>query len=171
MIIYKDIISNDEVFCDSYVSANNPLVLVDAVVYKYKGKQITRKIGDDFDIGANASEEDGAGEGTEQAVESGINICLDNRLVETQFGKKAYQEYIKGYMKTIMEKIKERDGCVDTFKKGCSTFVKSVLGEFKEYQFFIGESMNADGMVVLVKWEGEDPYLYFFKDGLDEEKV
>lgn len=35
----------------------------------------------------------------------------------------------------------------------------------------MGESSNPDGMIVLVKYDGETPYLYFFKDGLIEEKV
>jgi Translationally controlled tumour protein len=31
--------------------------------------------------------------------------------------------------------------------------------------------MNPDGMLALMKWEEETPYMYFFKHGLDEEKV
>lgn len=46
-----------------------------------------------------------------------------------------------------------------------------MLAEFDEYQFFMGESMNPDAMHVLVKYDGETPYAYFFKDGLEEEKV
>ena len=46
-----------------------------------------------------------------------------------------------------------------------------MLENFKEYQFFIGESGNQDGMVVLVEWKEETPYLYYFRDGLLEEKV
>ena len=34
-----------------------------------------------------------------------------------------------------------------------------------------GESMNPDGMTVLLRWDEETPYMYFFKDGLIEEKV
>ena len=35
----------------------------------------------------------------------------------------------------------------------------------------VGESMQPDGMLALMKWEEETPYVYFFKHGLDEEKV
>lgn len=31
--------------------------------------------------------------------------------------------------------------------------------------------MNNDAMVALANWEDNQPVLYFFKDGLDEEKV
>ena len=35
----------------------------------------------------------------------------------------------------------------------------------------IGESMQPDGMLALMNWDEETPYMYFFKHGLDEEKV
>jgi len=35
----------------------------------------------------------------------------------------------------------------------------------------LGESLQPDGMLALMKWEEETPYIYFFKHGLDEEKV
>ena len=43
--------------------------------------------------------------------------------------------------------------------------------EFKDLQFFMGESCNTDAMTVIMLYKGETPYLYFFKDGLIEEKV
>lgn len=46
-----------------------------------------------------------------------------------------------------------------------------VCDNFSDYQFFMGESCDPEGMHVLVLYEGETPYLYFFKDGLEEEKV
>lgn len=36
---------------------------------------------------------------------------------------------------------------------------------------FVGESWNADAMCPLCYWDGETPYFYFFKHGVDEEKV
>lgn len=35
----------------------------------------------------------------------------------------------------------------------------------------MGESMDLDGMLVLLLYKGDIPYAYFFKDGLLEEKV
>ena len=35
----------------------------------------------------------------------------------------------------------------------------------------VGESLQPDGMLALMKWDEETPYIYFFKHGLDEEKV
>lgn len=35
---------------------------------------------------------------------------------------------------------------IDTFKKGAATFSKKVLGSFKDWEFYTGESMDVDGM-------------------------
>jgi hypothetical protein len=72
-------------------------------------------------------------------------------------------------LKKALEDAQSKD--VEVFQKNVASFVKEVLGEFKEYQFFFGESMNPDGMLALMKWDGETPYMYFFKPGLDEERV
>lgn len=167
MRIFKDLITGDELSSDTF-----PHVLLDGAVYKMTGKQITLKGGVDASlIGSNPSEEDQADEVDEDSV-SGINIVLANRLVEMPYGKKDYTKYIKTYMKTIKEKLAESNPDeVDVFMKGCQKFVKEMLAEFDEYQFFVGESMSIEGMVVLVKWDEVTPYVYLFKHGLDEEKV
>lgn len=50
-----------------------------------------------------------------------------------------------------------------------------LLKNFKDLQFFTGESMNPDGMVVIGDYkeiDGEErPVLYFPKYGLEEEKL
>ena len=50
-----------------------------------------------------------------------------------------------------------------------------LLKKFKDLQFFTGESMNPDGMVVIGDYkdiDGEErPVLYFPKYGLQEEKL
>ncbi len=35
----------------------------------------------------------------------------------------------------------------------------------------MGESCDPDAMAIIMEHDGETPYLYFFKDGLIEEKV
>lgn len=168
MIIYKDNISEDELFSDIY-----PMELIhNNTVWQVKGKLTTQSTDmGSINIGANASAEE-ADEGTDEHSISGVNIVLANRLVETQFGKKDYQVYIKGYMTNIKKQLEEkRPDDVSKFMEGATAFVKSVLKEFKEYQFFMGEKTNAEGMIALLKWDDETPVMYFFKDGLDAEKV
>lgn len=49
---------------------------------------------------------------------------------------------------------------------------KEILGKFDEYRFYLGESMNIDGLVVLqfYREDGMTPVFMYFKDGLREEK-
>lgn len=85
----------DEMFSDSF-----KMKLVDDVVYEVYGKLVQRKQGDIAIEGFNPSAED-ADEGTDEAVESGIDVVLNSRLAETYaFGdKKSYSLYLKDYMK------------------------------------------------------------------------
>lgn len=64
---------------------------------------ITRKQGDVQIEGFNPSAEE-ASEGTDEAVESGVDIVLNHRLSETYaFGdKKSFTAYLKEYMKKLV---------------------------------------------------------------------
>lgn len=39
---------------------------------------------------------------------------------------------------------------VEAFEKGAQAFAKKIIANFKDYEFYIGESMNPDGMVALL---------------------
>jgi len=171
MRIYKDIITGDEMFSDTY-----KIKLVDEVIYEVTGKLESRKAGEIQLAGSNPSAEE-ADEGTEEGVESGVDIVLNHRLVETfAFGdKKGYTLYLKDYMKKLVEKLSESaPDQVDVFKTNMNKVMKELLGRFKEFQFFTGESMDCDGMVAIMEYreiEGNSvPVMMFFKHGLLEEK-
>lgn len=167
MIIYKDLFTGDELFSDTF-----PLQLIDGVVYKVKGKMRTEVIDiDESAIGGNASAE-ASDEGAEATSKQGVDIVMNGRLIEYTLGKKDYMTYVKEYMARVKKSLSEtKPDDVDLFTKNVQTFIKDVLANFKEYQLFCGESMQPDGMLALMKWEEETPYVYFFKHGLDEEKV
>lgn len=167
MIIYKDAFTQDELFSDAH-----PIELINGVVYKVKGKLRTETFDiDESAIGGNASAEGGE-EGVESASKQGVDIVLSSRLVEFTQNKKDYMGHIKEYMKEVKAKLeKENSPDKDLFQKNVQEFVKGVLADFKEYQFFCGESMKPEGMLALMKWDEETPYMYFFKHGLDAEKV
>jgi len=168
MIIYKDTFTQDELFSDA-----NQIELVNGVVYKVKGKLRTETFDiDEKAIGGNASAEGGGDEGTEATSKQGVDIVLSGRLVEFAQNKKDYMGHIKDYMKEVKTKLeKDNSPDKDLFQKNVQEFVKEVLANFKEYQFFCGESMKPEGMLALMKWDEETPYMYFFKHGLDAEKV
>ena len=39
---------------------------------------------------------------------------------------------------------------VAKFEKGAQEFAKKIVGNFKDFEFYVGESMNPDGMVLLL---------------------
>ncbi len=100
--------------------------------------------GVNVDIGANASAEE-VDEGTDDAVEKVNNIVYSFKLCPTSFDKKSYMTYIKGYMKKTKQYLTEKNpDRVPAFEKGISTFIKKVIANFNDYEFYTGESMNPD---------------------------
>jgi len=172
MIIFKDLLTGDEMFTDS-----SKYKLVDDCLYEVECVRITRKIGDIQLEGANPSAEE-ADEGTDETVESGLDLVLNQRLVETGFSKADYKNYLKTYVKALNDKWKELEWSEDKIneaKAKLTEAVKKVLPKVGDCQFYLGESSNPDGMVALLEYrdfpEGEKALMLFFKHGLEEEKV
>ncbi|XP_044304107.1 translationally-controlled tumor protein [Varanus komodoensis] len=170
MIIYRDCISQDEMFSDIYKITE----VANGLCLEVEGKMVSRKEGeiDDALIGGNASAE-GPEEGIEATVVTGVDIVMNHHLQETSFTKDSYKKYIKGYMKTIKARLEEtKPERVKLFMTGAAEQVKHILANFNNYQFFVGENMNPDGTVGLLDFreDGVTPYMIFFKDGLEMEK-
>jgi len=174
MKIYKDVFSGDELFSDTY-----PLTLVDDCIWEVVGKHEVRSEGEIQLAGSNASAEGAdADEGVDANSVSGVDLVLNHRLVETGFGsKKDYTVYLKDYMKKVVKYLEEngKGDQVDSFKTNISKVMKELLGKFKDLQFFTGESMDPDAMIMVIdykEYKGEErPHLIAFKHGLEEEKV
>lgn len=168
MIIYTDIFSGDELLSDAY-----DIKLVDDVVYEADCQMVQVSAGGDVDIGGNPSA-DGADEDLEDGVETVNNVVYSFRLQPTQFDKKSFLTYIKGYMKSVKAKLAETDpDAVATFEKGAASYVKKVIGSFKDWEFFTGESMDPDAMIVLMNYreDGVTPFVSIWKHGVKETKI
>ena len=149
MLLYLDIISDDELVSDSF-----KLNDVDDIMYRVDTQMV-----------ADRDDEDGP---------DVINVISIHQLKEVQYKKKQYMMSIKKYIGAIVEKLTvtnpER---VPIFKKKASEFLmKTILPNFAEYQLFSGKDMDPTGMIILAKYEGENitPSLFFWKDGVKEEK-
>lgn len=96
MIIYKDIITNDELFTDC-----NKLNLVEDCLYEVLCHHVSRKVGEVHIDGANPSAEGEDGdEGVDDGpTESGLDLVLNQQLSKTDFNKKSYMLYLKSYFK------------------------------------------------------------------------
>ncbi|KAG6837438.1 hypothetical protein H0H93_009532 [Arthromyces matolae] len=162
MKLFEDIITGDEMFSDAF-----PLKLIDDIVYEVDCQLIMVKPGADVDIGANPSAEE-----AEESVEDGAvqvnNVVNSFRLQSTSFDKKSYLSYLKGYMKALKAKLPEDRR--EAFEKGAAAYAKKIVANFKDFEFYTGESMNPDGMVALLNYreDGVTPYITFWKDGLKE---
>lgn len=173
MIIFKDLITGDEMFTDS-----SKYKIIDECLYEVECRLVSRKHGDVHIDGANPSAEDGD-EGTEEVVESGLDLVLNQRLIETGFTKGDFKAYLKTYTKTLQEKWKEVDMTDSQIAEAKTKFteaVKKVLPKIGDLQFFMGESSNPDGLIAFLEYRdngqgGETPIMIFFKHGLEEEKV
>jgi hypothetical protein len=89
--------------------------LIDDVVYEADCAMI--KIGgESFDTGANASAEE-AEEGADDGVETKIDVVHSFRLQSTNFDKKGYLTYLKGYMKAVKEKMKSNGASDEEVKE------------------------------------------------------
>jgi len=180
MIIYKDIVSGDEIISDTW-----NLKEIDDVVYEVDCKSITKGAEDNIDIGANPSAEE-AEEGLESTSKTVIDVVdafrlnfLGDEASGTRlFGtKKDYLGQLKVYMKKVvaaMEKEGADAAAVKKFQSSAQAYYTKVIApNFKDFDFYVGESMDTDGMVVLLNYreDGVTPYITIWKHGLKGEKV
>jgi len=127
MLLYTDIITGDEMFSDAF-----PVKTVDDIAYEVDCAMITVKPGADVDIGANPSAEE-----QEEALDDGTvqinNVIHSFRLQSTQFDKKSYLTYLKGYMKAVKTKLGEtKPERVEAFEKGAQAYAKKIVANFKD---------------------------------------
>ncbi|EGF81151.1 hypothetical protein BATDEDRAFT_19187 [Batrachochytrium dendrobatidis JAM81] len=168
MLLYRDVISGDEMVSDAF-----DMKEVDDIAYEIDAKMLTIKEGADIDIGANASAEEATEELEDGAIQVN-NVVYSFNLQSTSFDKKSYMTYIKGYMKAVKKYLEANNPeRAAIFEKKVPAFVKKILENFKDYEFYVGESMNPEGCVALLNYreDGVTPYFTLFKDGLKTEKL
>jgi len=168
MLLYVDVVTGDEMFSDAF-----PVKPINDIVFEVDCQTITIKKGADIDIGANPSSEEQE-EALEEGAEQVNNIVFSFRLQQVPFDKKAYITHIKDYMKKIKEHLKkENPDRLEAFETGANAYAKKILANIKDYDFYVGENMNPEGMVALLNYraDGVTPYFTFWKDGLKETKL
>ncbi|KAJ1539173.1 hypothetical protein HK096_000963, partial [Nowakowskiella sp. JEL0078] len=170
MLLYSDVISGDEFVSDAF-----KIIETEYGAFEVNCSMITIKEGVDIDIGANASAEGGEEEALEEGMITVNNVVHSFRLQSTSFDKKSYASYLKSYVKKLAETIGIEAGSDEekAFQKKANTFGKKIIAGFKDYEFYVGESMDPEGLVALLNYreDGTTPYLVFFKDGLKEIKL
>uniref|UniRef100_A0A674JGR3 TCTP domain-containing protein n=1 Tax=Terrapene triunguis TaxID=2587831 RepID=A0A674JGR3_9SAUR len=128
MIIYRDCISQDEMFSDIYSIRE----VADRLCLEVEGKMVTRTEGQIADalIGGNADPKD----------ITGVDIVMNHHLQETSFTKESYKKYIKDYMKAIKARLEEhKPDRVKPFMTGAAEQVKHIIIAL---QYLYRESAN-----------------------------
>jgi len=164
MIIYTDPISGDELFSDAF-----EICCEEGGVLKIVGKLITVKEGE-VDIGANPSADEPS-EQLEEGSISGLDVALAHNYVEMgEYTKKDFKAAFKTYMQAIKQKM-GADELDEEMKTNCLDFVKNIAANIKDYSFYVGESMNPEGLIIPVKWLDEKRAEFFYlKYGLIQTK-
>jgi len=149
MIVYKDLISGDEMMTDAF--PRNPVHDNDGNVVEglfEVESSMSVKGSDNIDIGCG-----NAFGGDEQAADSSVekvnNVVDSFTYTEVPFGKKSeLKEYLRDYFRSIRSKLKE-DGTpqpeIKEFMSQAPAMVVFLLGKFADMQTFAGESMTAEG--------------------------
>jgi len=167
MIIYEDVFTGNEVFSDAY-----PCKLIDDFVWEANGMTITIDNSiDDAAIGGNASAEDGDDGGADDAKETAINLVYAFKLKPYDIDKKQYTKYIKEYGKKLVEKLKAggaSDEEIEAFKAKMAKKCGEIVKNFKDYDVYINEDYNEDGMLPLLNYreDGTTPYFTYFAAGV-----
>jgi len=180
MIIYKDLVSGDEVISDSY-----DIKEVDDVVFEVDCQMINVG-GENFDVGGNPSAGGEDEEGVEDTSVKVNNVVHSFRLqylgdedsrTPLFTSKKEFTGSFKAYLKSVVAKLKDQgksDEEIKTFQtKVQNYFTKVIAPNFKDYEFYTGESNNAEGLLLLLNYreDGTTPYFTIWKGGLSEMKV
>jgi len=176
MIIYKDIITGDELFSDAFEFDDN----FQEAFYKLKVKKVQCG-GDQLDgaaFGFNASEENPDEEGVDAAeVETKWDIVSQHQLEMglAYADKKSFGTYFKGFAKAVLAKLKEEgmEDQAEDFKKKAPAALTYLKKEIKDCEVWLGSSQDIDGSAGYINWDSEtdEPYMLFFKHAIISEKV
>ncbi|GBN86340.1 Translationally-controlled tumor [Araneus ventricosus] len=174
MIVFKDLISEDEMFTDAF-----KYELVNDCIYEVECSYVTRNT-PAFEIeGSNPVD---VGDGTQEAEdssESGFDLVLNQRLYETTFSSKSdFRDYLKLYSKELEKKWNASGApkeVVDLSKENFIKAVKLLMPRFEDFRFYLGESCDPLGLVAMLEFReksgSEVPVMLFIKEGLFKEKL
>ena len=162
MIIYKCLFTGDELFSDALKVKE-----VDDIVFEVEGKYV--KESDACGIPSNDD-----GEGLDDGERTVINVVSAHKLSQTTIDKKQYQAWLKLYMGKLKTHLEANEPTrVKPFMTAAANFAKKVLTNFKDYDFYLSESLSDDGQIILLGYgeDGQTPTFYFWKDAIKQEKV
>jgi hypothetical protein len=178
MIVYRDIITGDEMLSDAF-----PLKqVVDEEGNAVEGLMYceSRNIqagGDNVDIGCGNSF-GGGGEddaGADDTIQTVNNVIHSFQYTETQVGgANDFKSWIKEYMNAVRTKLREsgkQKEEIQAFMGTAPNIAKFLLKRFNDLQFYLGPAFDPTSMVFSLYPDGATtPCFYFIMGGYVQEK-
>ncbi|KAL2000709.1 hypothetical protein VTN02DRAFT_2743 [Thermoascus thermophilus] len=181
MIIYKDILSGDEIVSDTFdLKTVEGGVLWECDVRKYNKNMNETIVLEGANPSAEGEDEDGGqGEGETKLVydiEDQFRLVWLKEEEGMKPSKDAFKAHLKSYVKKVNNKLKEKGASEETIKEfqaGAPGAVKKILANYDNYDVLMGSSYDGDAMHVLIDYreDGVTPYATIWKHGLEEMKV
>ncbi|EFH60774.1 predicted protein [Arabidopsis lyrata subsp. lyrata] len=155
MLVYQDILTGDELLSDSFPYKE----IENGMLWEVEGKN-------------PSAEEGGEDEGVDDQAVKVVDIIDTFRLQEQpSFDKKQFVMFMKRYIKQLSPKLDSEKQ--ELFKKHIESATKFLMSKLKDFQFFVGESMEGEeGSLVFAYYrEGAaDPTFLYLAYGLKEIK-
>ena len=175
MIVYKDVLSGDEVLSDAF-SLKEVLDKDGNTVpglMMIESKMISKS--DDVDVGCGDAFGGGGDDGPADTSQMVNNVVDSFQLTETQIGSPSdFKAWIKEYMNLIRSYMKEKGlgkEKIQEFMGKATGIAKFLLQNFSDLQFYLGPAFNPDTMIFSLYPEGAVvPNFYYIMDGLAAEK-
>ena len=149
MIVYKDLISGDEMMTDAFPrnSVHDKDGNIVEGLFEVESS-MSVKGSDNVDIGCGNAF-GGEEETNDGSVEKVNNIVDSFTYTEVPFGNKSeLKEYLRDYFRSIRAKLKEEGTPqpeIKEFMSQAPAMVVFLLSQFSDMQTFAGESMTAEG--------------------------
>lgn len=178
MRIFSDVFTGDEMMSDIF---KYELAYENAIMKVPSAYKSADKIGE-VDIGCGNEFGGGEDQGPadEEPAEKVLDVIYNAGLQPYTMTKKEFMSYLKAYFAKVVKYLEENGKAdrVADFKKGATAFTKFIVGKFDEIELYIGKSHSEDddevkGGIAISYWEDEGakgPMIYFFMDGMKEEK-
>eukprot|EP01083_Nonionella_stella_P052095 138357_1 len=165
MLLYKDIVTDDEIVSDAFKST----ISFDGAVMNIAS---TRKVlADDGEIDIGCGNSFGGGDAEEDAADTSgketiIDVVHNHNLQNFNVSRAAFKKQIVRYLNALKKKIKERvenaaegplkdaeKAKMKEFKgkgKKMMEFVTTVTGNFDDYEFYISENaLDSDDYLII----------------------
>jgi hypothetical protein len=176
MIVYRDIITGDEMLSDAFPlkqvvdEEGNP---VEGLMYC--DSRNIQAGGDNVDIGCGNSFGGGGEEEVDSTVETVNNVIHSFQYTETQVGGVAdFKSWIKEYMNLVRTKLRESGKPkeeIQAFMGTAPGIAKFLLKRFNDLQFYLGPAFDPQSMVFSLYADGAvTPSFYFIMGGFVQEK-